>query len=258
MLNYFSNFKITPGNYEIAFYFAFNDVIINNKEEVKLLKKLLLVMLSFFTFSVTCYASTDSVVKYYKTVYAEDGLSYRTYEINEIEYNAQDEISLLDTDVVTEYKKLSITDLKSAVRLDLEWKKMPKYRSYDVLALRGEGVRFVSDSLVGIQSYKVNGKASTIGYNRTSSNTKILQNGVGISMNLVDDADFYQLTMKIDYVKTSNNAKIYGAYQHSQADITLAQSQKYSLSSDGYGNVVKFDSSVKSYFDNMAGVSISV
>ena len=215
-------------------------------------------MLSFFAFCVTCYASNDSVIKYYKTIYAEDGLSYRTYEISEIEYNDQDEISLLNTDVVTEYKKLSIIDMSGSIKLDLEWKKMPKYRSYDVLALRGEGVSFASDSLVGIQSYKVNGKASTVGYNRTSSNTKIFQNGVGISMNLVDDADFYQLTMKIDYVKTSNSAKIYGAYQHSQADITLTQSQKYSLSPDGYGNVIKFDNSVKSYFDNMAGVSISV
>ena len=54
------------------------------------------------------------------------------------------------------------------------------------------------------------------------------------------------------------NAKVYGAYRHAQGNLTLAQSQKYTIDSSGYGGVIKFDNSVKNYYDAMSGVYISV
>lgn len=135
---------------------------------------------------------------------------------------------------------------------------MPKYKSFDVIALRGEGVSFETNSLIGIQYFKIDGSSSTIRYNRSSSNTRIFQNGIGISMNLVDDADFYHLSIQMNYYKTKDTAKIYGSYQHSQSNVTLAQSQKYTLSANGYGNVIAFDDSVKRNYDGMSGVYLSV
>ena len=77
-------------------------------------------------------------------------------------------------------------------------------------------------------------------------------------MNLVNGATNYCLSLSINYFKDINNGTVYGTYQHSQRDISLSQSQRYTISANGYGGVLDFDSSVEDYFDGMGGVSINV
>ena len=204
-------------------------------------------------------ASEMENVKYFKTVINTITNYSQTYEVTEREFNNANEMELYSALHITEYKKISISKLSTGnISLKLEWEKNPAVRSYDVIALRGEGVSFNSATLDGKQIYIKNGNQETINYTKNSNNTQIFENGVGISMNLVDGATKYILRLNIQYTKENNNATIYGSYQHSQRNITLNQSKHYILSSSGLGNVLAFDSTVKSYFDGMGGVFINV
>ena len=95
-------------------------------------------------------------------------------------------------------------------------------------------------------------------YKYTSNNTKIFNNGLGISMNLVDGGTNFNLSMSVGYNITGSYPKIYGTYQHATEDISLANSQKYTLSSLGFGKVVLFDSSVRDIYDEFGGVDVSL
>ena len=64
--------------------------------------------------------------------------------------------------------------------------------------------------------------------------------------------------MDVNYTISGSYPKIYGTYQHAIRDISLANSQKYTLSSTGYGKVVLFDSSVKSYYSLFGGVDVTL
>ncbi len=85
-----------------------------------------------------CYASENSNIKYYKTIYNLTNKESVTNEISAYDYEHESKIMTLGTSVITEYKKLAITTSNNNVTLTLEWKNMPKYRSYDVIAIRGE------------------------------------------------------------------------------------------------------------------------
>lgn len=50
--------------------------------------------------------------------------------------------------------------------------------------------------------------------------------------------------------------KYYATYQHAQKEVSLAQSRKYSINKNGYGGVVKFDSSVASKYDKTEGLYV--
>lgn len=203
-------------------------------------------------------ASENVEIKYYKTLIDKiNNISY-TKEITQEEYDNVNGISLYSTNHETEYKKITIEDVNREIILTVEWKKNPAVRSYDVIALRGVGVTFDYDSIKGTQSYSLNNNTSKIYYYNDSENVKLFSNGFGVSMNLVNGASNYSLSLRINYFKDINNGTVYGTYQHSQRDISLSQSQKYTISANGYGGVLDFDSSVENYFDGMGGVSINV
>ncbi len=210
----------------------------------------------FIIFSTNCYAketNENSDIKYYKTTYILKNNESITEEVSVYEYEHESEIMSLGTSVITEYKKLVLTTINNDAKLTLEWKSLPRYRSYDVIALRGEKVNF--NAITGKQTY-FNGTNNHINYTAQTNNTKVFGDGVGISMNLVDNATGYILELRASYIVLGANAKIYGSYQHAHANVTLAQSKKYTLSSNGYGAVIEFDNDVKKYYDGMNGVSI--
>lgn len=213
-----------------------------------------------FGFTLNTKANELERVKYFKTITNTITDYSQTYEITEEEFNSVNEIQLYSNSThITDYKKMTISiPSPGNILLDLEWKRNPAVRSYDVIAIRGEGVSFNGASIKGKQFYTQNGVTQVINYTINSNNTKVFGNGAGISMNLVDGASNYTLRLEIQYTKENNNATIYGNYQHSQRNITLEQSQRYTLSSNGFGNVLDFDSSVKSYFDGMDGVYLNV
>ena len=78
-------------------------------------------------------------------------------------------------------------------------------------------------------------------------------------MNLFDNGvESFMLDILIK-VKNANLGTVYASYQHAVTNnITLAESQKYTLSSSGLGNVINFTSSTtRKKYDGMAGPSYS-
>lgn len=222
------------------------------------MKKYLFIILILLVIPSGVKASENIEVKYYKTVIDKINDIRFTTEITKEEYDNVNAISLYSTNHETEYKKVKIENSGNNLLLSVDWKKNPAVRSYDVIALRGVGVTFNYRTVEGIQQYTDNNTPSYIAYHDDSANVKLFSNGLGISMNLVDGASNYSLSLSINYIKNTNNGTVYGTYQHSQRDISLYQSQRYTISANGYGGVLDFDSSVEDYFDGMGGVSINV
>ena len=159
----------------------------------------------------------------------------------------------------TTYKTLSLTaipvdSITYSVTLSLQWKQMPTIRSFDVIALRFSNMTMSSGSQYGYQTYT----GGNVYYSYNGTNMKLLSNGFGISMNLVNNTiSSLQCFIALTAYKASG-AAIYGAYEHATVNTTLAKSKKYTLSYAGMGNVINFDSSVWNIYDDMNGVNISL
>jgi hypothetical protein len=144
------------------------------------------------------------------------------------------------------------------------WLSLPSTRSYDVIAVRPETnsmtINVNSDTISGYQNWDGN----VINYNISSSNTKKSSSftgngGIGISMNIVDSvSSSLENSMTVIFVCGNENFKVYGTYQHATSDVTLAQSQSYSFSSSGLGEVLYYsNSTIRNKYDNMQGVYLN-
>ena len=159
----------------------------------------------------------------------------------------------------TTYKTLSLSAIPAggvnyAIALTLQWKYMPTIRSFDVIAIRFANMAMSNGSQYGYQSYT----GGSVGYSYNGTNMKLLSNGFGISMNLVNNTiSSLQCFIAVTAAK-GTNAAIYGAYEHATVNTTLAKSKKYTLSSIGQGGVINFDSSVWNIYDDMNGVNINL
>lgn len=166
--------------------------------------------------------------------------------------------------ISTDYKyiELIVTDLGSknyAFGLYNTWKKMPAYRSFDILAMRwNDAVTVNVTSIKGFQDYKKNGILDTVNYPYTSNNFEIfVKKGVGLSQNLVNNATYYYQGLYLT-AKCSGTVELYATYQHAQADITEAESQMYTIGSGGMGNVLVFATqAIANVYDNTPGLSTS-
>ncbi len=149
----------------------------------------------------------------------------------------------------TSSKKLTIAKTCTSeclITLTAIWKKPPYIRSYDVIGARLVGVSLTRQPMT-----------FATGTSQNNSSNEIVQynNGFGVSVKLPTSGN----DMKVaQHFRVTTGGSIYGSYQHAKSSITLANSKKYSISSSGYGGVFLFDNSVKSSYDAMAGVNISV
>lgn len=141
------------------------------------------------------------------------------------------------------------------------WKKIPTTKSFDVIALRWEGsVVETQSSTYGEQIYKnttsqVNPPYITYQYN--NGNYNYLDNGVGLSQNLVN-GDYYYVNQLEITAYCSGTINVYGTYQHAQNSLTLTESKSYTLNSSGLGNVLYYsNSTIRNSYDNMQGISVS-
>lgn len=158
-------------------------------------------------------------------------------------------IMTYSTSYSTNYKTLRIVNNNGYITVSLAWKIMPKIRSYDVLAVRVNGV-----GISGIISFKQTYVKDGYTYISYSGTKQEFNNGLGYSFKL---SEYDYLESNISF-SISGTGKIYGSYQHASKITTLNQSKKYTLSPSGYGGVVLFDNDVKTYYDAMKGVSISI
>lgn len=162
----------------------------------------------------------------------------------------------------TSSKKLTISVLNAGSRkritLTNTWLKLPKVRSYDVMAVRITDTSFTigSNAFSASQEYDNN----TVNYSYSGDNVRIpgvfSHPGIGVSMNIVDSvSSSLSNTMVLTLVNGKDKYKVFGTYQHATSKVTLAQSKDYDIEAGGLGNVLKFSSSVAGKYDGMQGVS---
>lgn len=113
-------------------------------------------------------------------------------------------------------------------------------------------VTFNTNIILGKQLAILSDGTNIVNYNKTTQNTKLFNNGIGISMNLVNDAIYYNLTLSVNY---NGSGKIFGNYRHAQSNVSLSESQNYYLSN---GNIVFNSSSINNKYDSINPVWIDV
>ncbi len=192
-----------------------------------------------------------------KTIHGEEFLNsmdletfnkyYEFYSSKDLKIEKESNVNQIlpfsdNANVSTEYKELSIIKSiipdKKMITVQLNWKKPPKIRSYDVFGFR------TNFSFTNI--YVTNNFNAT--YNAKQTN-----NGYGISIKLPTDNDniFVQILFQ-----TKASGIMYASYQHAVKNISLNDSMNYTFSSKGLGGVFLFNNS--SLFDKMAGVEKSI
>ena len=193
-----------------------------------------------------------------------------TNVLSEKEYEIQSSIAPITNCYVsdaqacweTSYKKITLTlaiikDKKYfSASVFNQWLKEPTIKSADVIAMRYTGSLTKSDYW-GEQYYTANGKSEKIFYNKDNSNMQAFSNGVGLTMNLVDSGSKFSNALNLNgYYSNISDVTFYATYQHAQSNVTVANSKKYSLSSNGLGGVIKFNSSsISNCYDGMQGIS---
>ena len=143
--------------------------------------------------------------------------------------------------------------------LSCSWKKLPVTRSYDIMAIApSNSIHFNTPSAFSASQVT---DAGTTRYSMNSSGVNIDSKGIGISMNLYNDATkSIVCTMECVLASTVEPFVVYGTYQHCQSDISQSDSKKYSIevSSANMGGILKFsNSSIASKYDNTQGLKIS-
>lgn len=225
-------------------------------------------LLIFILLPTTVFASDfqelESTTKYYKTVsflgdlnlFAyEKNVLYKTYEISRDEYNSM-EIgnnydSLSNGYIETNYKKLTTSILSNGnyyrYKTILEWKTMPKIRSYDVI-----GIGFYASVKVKTPIYFNQYYCITAGscINNSEHIFKKFDTGVGCIFKLPSyELDSLKQTLYFDVDKNTSSTivsqKAFGDYSHAVKIISLTNAQKFNVNSTG----IQFDTAITSYYD---------
>ena len=165
-------------------------------------------------------------------------------------------------DYTTTYKHLLMTINKNSdlyiVSIYNDWLKMPQVKKYDVIASRWEGNAIYSGGIEGLQNVKrKDGKTNFTMYNLDAGLDHIVfdNKGVGISMNLYDNATEIVNSMSYHLSNASKN-KIVGTYQHaSNNTITLEESTSYKITANGLGGCISFKTTaINNKYDGMKGI----
>jgi len=203
--------------------------------------------------------------KYIETVFNPSLQLTTEREITKEEYdNFNPVMPLLDDAGVSTETNAKILDMTiiggttwNWVTTGVSWKYIPVARSYDVVGFYGVGFDFGEGTQSGEQIYTLDGNYTTIDYAWNGTNIKKFSNGFGISMNIVNsDITTLQLLVECDVSPNMTSPSIYTSYQHAISDVTLAQSQNYTLGSTGLGGVFVFPYSISQKYDGMSGVHV--
>lgn len=161
------------------------------------------------------------------------------------------------------YKRIQIiddyiTNNLHNVMVYTQWLVTPATKSFDVTAMRVEDATVVEGTQDGTQTYWANGEYDFITYSPNGTNIRKQSNGFGISMNLVNDASYFETDISADIKASNSNATVYGTYQHAVTNVTLEQSHSYNISHNGFGSVLNFATGVQNYYDGMQGVYVEL
>lgn len=185
-----------------------------------------------------------------------------------VEINPENSASNYSTSIGTtyyesNYKRIQIIDNYISnnlhyVMVYTQWLVTPATKSFDVTAMRFEDATIVEGSQDGTQTYWANGEYDFITYSPNGTNIRKQSNGFGISMNLVNDASYFETDISADIKASNSNATVYGTYQHAVTNVTLEQSHSYNISHNGFGSVLNFATGVRGYYDGMQGVYVEL
>lgn len=181
----------------------------------------------------------------YEEIFNDDISNTTVVSKKYVEYNS---INSRGTQHTTPYKTLKIAKACNSnclMSVTLTWTSIPTVRSYDVI-----GAYLQNTSLV-VQPTTT---ATTNTTSQTSNSIKTSSNGFGVSIKLPAGSNL----IVTQYYRVATGGHIYASYQHAIQNITLTNSQKYTISTSGYGGVFLFTSPYNSYYDNMSGVDISL
>lgn len=207
-----------------------------------------------------------SSVKYVKMEYNNVTGKITETLISEEEYNsvdANEEEPTRATIVETGYKRIVLNASRTGsttayMTFVATWKKMPKVRSYDVIATRLSGATKVNGTQNGKQFYTANGTNTYVNYSANGTNINNQSNGFGISMNLVDNATKIECVISSALTVTPSTFMVAASYQHATTDVSLTTSKSYTLSSGGLGGVIYFSGNIGYWYDGMNGTYIHV
>ncbi len=132
------------------------------------------------------------------------------------------------------------------------WNPLPDMKSFDIM-----GFRWSNNLVIDEWKVKQDYGYGVINYSLTGNNTKYNSNGVGTSMNLLNDATGALLCYMefTGHFTSSAETTVSGSYQHAWKDVTLEQSQEYTFNSAGLGNVFYYPSTIRSLYTNFDGVT---
>lgn len=213
------------------------------------------------------YSSIKKETKYLETTTNYNLGTTTERELTESEYNNINENNVYTINgnsnaIETTYKKLVLTILNNSnmqnFSMTCNWKIAPAVRSFDVIGVRFHNYNLVGGSQTGMQTYKVNGSYKYVSYSAMGTNIKNLDNGFGISMNVVDD-HVTELYMTIDGAATKTSSTswgIYGSYQHAKENVSLATSKSYTIGGAGLGSVFVWPYNTSIKYDGMNGVGV--
>lgn len=166
----------------------------------------------------------------------------------------------------TAMKKMTMKTFKNitgngyTVTLENTWLSMPVVRSLDVMAIRFGAVSelkvFKAEETYAHQIWNGN----VIKYSSTSdkfcyktTGSADGKSGVGVTMNLKDDASSLTCFLQVRYSASAKYAySIYGAYEHATSAVS---DTSYTFSPTGMGGVIEFKKNAVVY-DNTTGLSV--
>ncbi len=206
----------------------------------------------------------SEVTKYYKTVisydcsmcflslsnYNSSNILSSSYEISEEEYENDNNIHIMSSGIVeTTYKKMTTSISKNdkyyRYKNIVMWKKMPKIRSYDVIAIGFNSNVKISGTPISSLKYD----------SKTLTNSNFKKTSTGVSSTFKLPSGTYSNMIAELYFNVEKNTsatiltqKIYGDYAHSTSSVSLDNASKHSINTSG----INFDSSVVNSFDDIS------
>jgi hypothetical protein len=126
------------------------------------------------------------------------------------------------------------------------WHGSPAIRSWDNI-----GAYLYNVSLIQHNATYVHSTAGTTSYSNLVTDT----DGIGNSVELPATGEDIVITMTF---KVTRGGTVFGSYQHAMQNTTLANSQNYGFSINGYGGVFDYTGNAIGIYDGMNGVDINV
>lgn len=236
------------------------------------MKKFLIMLALLFALPITGNALEFEEIskeeKYFKTTIYESNLTRAssnyaiTEEITQEEYEAfnPNVMPLASTSTITTYKKLTTYLLTNGnyyrYKATLEWRNIPKVRSYDTIGIGHYSSVIIRGSTHFSQTYcPVDDDCRTI----SSYYEKITDTGSAATFKVPSgDLESLEQTFYFDVEKRNPSSTVIaqkssGDYSHAIRSVTTTQARNFNISNAG----IQYDSSVLDYFDEISQASVT-